>query len=174
MDHRQWYIYSLTMITQDKLKELFTYNEDGTFTRNSTGKVVKCSKTKGQRYLRIGIERKPKPLHRMIFLYHHGYLPKVTDHIDGNRYNNRIENLREVTQQENCLNSKHRTTSKSPYKNVYLQPPTKNSNWKRNWVVSLMVNGKRKYIGSFEDLDLADLVAQEARAKYHGAFARNF
>jgi hypothetical protein len=162
------------MITQAKLKEFFTYNEDGTFTRNSTGKVVKCSITKGQRYLRIGIEGKPCSLHRMIFLYHHGYLPKVTDHIDGDRYNNRIENLREVTQQENCLNSKHRTKSKSPYKNVYLQPPTKKFSWKRNWVVSLMVKGKRIYVGSFEDLELANLVAHEARAKYHGVFARNF
>jgi hypothetical protein len=37
-----------------------------------------------------------------------------------------------------------------------------------------MVNKKRKYIGSFEDVELADLVAQEARDKYHGRFARHF
>jgi hypothetical protein len=161
------------MITQEYIKELFTYNTDGTFTRNSNGKPVKCSVTKGQRYLRIGIQGKVYALHRLVFLYHHGYLPEITDHIDGNRYNNTIENLRSVTQQENCLNSKHRSTSKSPYKNVYLQPPTKNSNWKRNWVVSLMVKGKRIYVGSYKDIELADLVAQEARSKYHGAFARN-
>jgi len=162
------------MITQDKLKELFKYDSNGSFIRLSTNKEVKCAKNKGQRYLRVSIEGKPYFLHRMIFLYHHGYLPKVTDHVDGDRYNNRIENLREVTQQENCLNSKHRTTSKSPYKNVYLQPPTKKSDWKRNWVVSLMVKGQRIYIGSFKDLELANLVAHEARAKYHGVFARNF
>ena len=156
------------MTTQDKLKELFTYNEDGTFTRNSTGKVVKCSKTKGQRYLRIGIEGKPSPLHRMIFLYHHGYLPEVTDHIDGDRYNNRIENLREVTQQQNCLNRTHTAHSKSPYKNVYWNKAA------NKWAVVMSVNGIRKYFGLFEDIDLADLVAQEARSKYHGAYARNF
>jgi hypothetical protein len=156
------------MITQDKLKELFTYNEDGTFTRNSTGKVVKCSKTKGQRYLRIGIDSKPSPLHRMIFLYHHGYLPEVTDHIDGNRYNNRIENLREVTQQQNCLNRTHTAHSKSPYKNVYWNKAA------NKWAVVMSVDGIRKYFGLFEDIDLADLVAQEARSKYHGAYARNF
>ena len=110
----------------------------------------------------------------MIFLHQHGYLPKCLDHIDGNRENNKIENLREVTQQQNCLNSKHRTTSKSPYKNVYLQPPTKNPEWKRNWVVSLTINGTKKYIGSFEDIELADLVAHEARDKFHGQYARHF
>jgi hypothetical protein len=156
------------MTTQEKLKELFTYNEDGTFTRNSMGKVVKCSKTKGQRYLRIGIEGKPSPLHRMIFLYHHGYLPEVTDHIDGDRYNNKIENLREVTQQQNCLNRTHTAHSKSPYKNVYWNKAA------NKWAVVMSVDGIRKYFGLFEDIDLADLVAQEARSKYHGAYARNF
>jgi hypothetical protein len=161
------------MITQEYLKQLFDY-QDGQFIRKSTGKVVVCSETKSQRYLRIGIDGKPRSLHRMIFLHQNGHLPKTIDHIDGNRFNNKIENLREVTQQQNCLNRKHKVTSKSPYKNVYLQSPTKNSEWNRNWVVSLMVAGKRKYVGSFEDLELADLVANEARNLYHGQFARHF
>lgn len=161
------------MITQELLQSMFDYHKDGYFIRKKSGEKVVCSPTKGQRYLRIGIEGKPRPLHRMIFLHQNGYLPVVTDHIDGNRLNNRIENLRSVTQQENCLNSKHKSHGKSPYKNVYLQPPTKKATWKRNWVVSLMVNKKRKYVGSFEDVELADLVAQEARDKYHGRFARH-
>jgi hypothetical protein len=161
------------MITQAYLKSLFDY-QDGQFVRKSTNKMVTCSPTKGQFYLRIGINGKPYPLHRMIFLHQHGYLPKVTDHIDGDRFNNRIENLREVTQQQNCLNRKHRSTSKSLYKNVFLQTEPNNPAWKRNWAVSLTVAGKRKYIGSFEDLELADLVAQEARNLYHEQYARHF
>jgi hypothetical protein len=162
------------MITQESLKQLFDYHSNGYFVCKQTGKAVFCSMNKGQRYIRIGINGKPTALHRMIFLHQNGYLPKCLDHIDGNRENNKIENLREVTQQQNCLNSKHKSTSKSPYKNVYLQPPIKNPKWKRNWVVSLMVSGKRKYIGSFEDIELADLVAHEARDKFHGQYARHF
>jgi len=161
------------MITQEYIKELFTYNADGTFTRNSNGKPVKCSENTKHRYKRICIDGKTYMLHRIVFLYHHGYLPKITDHIDGNRYNNTIENLREVNQSQNCLNRSHMKHSKSPFKNVYLQKNHNNPNWKRNWVVVLTVDGKRKYFGSFEDLELANLVAHEARAKYHGAFARN-
>lgn len=161
------------MVTQERLKELFDY-QDGDFIRRTTSLRVMCSPTKGQRYLRVFVDGKPRSLHRMIYLWHHGHLPKTLDHIDGDRANNKIENLREATQQQNCLNRKHHSNSKSPYKNVYLQSPTKNSEWKRNWVVSISIEGKRKYIGSFDDLELADLVAMEARDKFHGRFARHF
>jgi len=157
------------MITQQLLKSLFDY-QDGQLIRKKNGKSAVIPMGV-KRYERVSINGKAYNLHRMIYLWHYGSLPKVLDHIDGNRENNRIENLREATQQQNCLNSKHRSTSTSPYKNVYLQNDT---GFKRNWVVSLMVSGKRKYIGSFEDIELAGLVAQEARDKYHGQYARHF
>ena len=100
------------MITQESLKQLFDYHPNGYFVRKKTGKAVVCSMNKGQRYLKICIAGKSTSLHRMIFLHQHGYLPKCLDHIDGNRENNKIENLREVTQQQNCLNSKHKSHSK--------------------------------------------------------------
>jgi hypothetical protein len=160
------------MITQERLKELFDY-QDGALIRRKDGRSAVIAMGV-KRYERVSVDGKIQALHRMIYLWNHGHLPKTLDHIDGNRANNKIENLREATQQQNCLNRKHRSTSKSPYKNVYLQPPTKNADWKRNWVVSITIAGKRKYIGSFEDLELADLVAMEARDKFHGAFARHF
>lgn len=159
------------MITQERLKELFDY-QDGTFIRRSTGAQI-VANFGVKRYLRVFVDGKPRSLHRMIYLWHHGHLPKTLDHIDGDRANNKIENLREATQQQNCLNRKHHSNSKSPYKNVYLQSPTKNSEWKRNWVVRITVAGESKYIGSFKDLELADLVATEARDKFHGQFARH-
>jgi hypothetical protein len=163
------------MITQELLKQQFEYKNDGLFVRKSTGNLVVCNQTKGHRYLRVFVCGKAYALHRLIFLYHHGYLPKIIDHIDGNRSNNRIENLRDCTQSENCLNSKHRKTSTSPYKNVYLQKSANHQpHWKQKWTVSITVNRKRKYIGSFEDVELADLVATEARDLYHGAFARHY
>ena len=44
---------------------------------------------------------------------------------------------------------------------------------KKTWVVRVQTNKNRKYIGSFKDLELAELVAMEARNKYHKEFARN-
>lgn len=154
------------MVTQEKLKELFIY-EDGNFIRKKNGKKVVCSETKGQRYLRVFIDGKPRSLHRLIYLYHFGICPKIIDHIDGNRFNNKIENLREVTQEQNCLNRKHMSHSSSPYKNVIFNKISK------KWNVVLTVNKKRKYFGSYDDIELADLVATEARDKYHGIFVNH-
>ena len=155
------------MLTQEYLKEKFTY-KDGELIRNSNGKAVQCSKSKWHRYLRIGINGKAVALHRIIFLYHHGYMPKITDHIDGDKYNNKIENLREVTQQQNCLNKAHNKNSASTCKNVYWH------NKMNKWAVCMSINGVRKRFGYFADIELAYLVAQEARSKYHGEFARNY
>jgi hypothetical protein len=159
------------MITQDLLKYLFIY-ENGQLIRRSNGKSAVISVGK-KRYERITIQSKTYALHRMIYLWNHGVLPNTIDHIDGNRENNKIENLREVNQQQNCLNSKHRITSTSPYKNLYLSS-FKNKDGNRNWVVSLTIEKKRKYLGSFQDLELADLIATEARNLYHGQYARHF
>lgn len=155
------------MITKEFLTDKFTYL-DGKLIRNSNGKEVKCTKSKWHRYLRLNVDGKIYYLHRVIFLYHHGYMPELIDHIDGDRYNNKIDNLREATQQQNCLNKKHHVNSSSKCKNVY---------WHKlmnKWTVRMTVAGIRKCIGYFDDLELADLVAYEARDKYHGKFARDF
>ena len=89
------------------------------------------------------------------------------DHINGNRSDNRIENLRLVTKSQNCQNQKMHTNNKSGFKNV---------SWhshRNKWVVSIQVKGKRKHLGHYDDLELADLVAQEARNKYHGLYAKH-
>lgn len=105
--------------------------------------------------------------HRIIFLMHNGFLPEFIDHIDGNRANNRIENLREATKQQNGFNQKIAKRNISGVKGVC---------WikKRNkWLVQLMINYKCKHIGYFEKIELAELAAQEARSKYHGEFANH-
>jgi hypothetical protein len=154
------------MITQERLKELFDY-QDGTFIRRSTGVQI-VANFGVKRYLRVFVDGKPRSLHRMIYLWHHGHLPKTLDHIDGDRANNKIENLREATQQQNCLNRKHHSNSKSPYKNVYWHQAM------NKWTVVMQVDGSRKQLGYYDDVELADLVAMEARNKFQGQFARHF
>ena len=154
------------MITQERLKELFDY-QDGTFIRRSTGAQI-VANFGVKRYLRVFVDGKPRSLHRMIYLWHHGHLPKTLDHIDGDRANNKIENLREATQQQNCLNRKHHSNSKSPYKNVYWHQAM------NKWTVVMQVDRSRKQLGYYDDVELADLVAMEARNKFQGQFARHF
>lgn len=154
-------------LTQERLKQLFEYQDDGTFVRLKNGKPVICNPTRHHRYLRVSVDGKPVALHRCVFLYHHSYLPEAIDHADGDRMNNRIENLREATQQQNCLNRVKHSNGKNAYKNVYLD---KRFN---KWLVQVNVNGKRKFFGSYDDIELADLVATEARNTYHGNFVNH-
>ena len=105
-------------------------------------------------------------MHRLIYLFHHGVLPKIIDHIDNDRTNNKIENLREATQQQNCLNRAAHKNNMSGCKNVHWDKSMK------KWCVSMAVNRKRKTVGYFEDIEFAVLVAEEARLKFHGSFAR--
>ncbi len=98
---------------------------------------------------------------------HYGYLPNYIDHINNISTDNRIENLREANKSENNYNSKLRITNVSGAKNVCWNKKQK------KWIVSLGVNNQIKYFGSFNDFELADLVAIEARSKYHKQFANN-
>jgi hypothetical protein len=100
------------MITQQILKELFTYDEvDG----GLYWKVSKMGVTKGSRY---GYEEKNNNYrkgivngneireHRLVWMYHNGDIPNrmVIDHINRNKSDNRIQNLRVVTPSMNGKN----------------------------------------------------------------------
>ena len=155
------------MLTQERLKELFDY-QNGQFIDRKTGLIkTPVPITEKHRYCGIVIDGKARVYHRMVFLWHHGYLPKIVDHIDNNRANNKIENLREATQQQNCLNRVAHKNNRSGYKNVHWDKAM------NKWCVLVNVYGKRKIFGYFEDVELAGLVAEEARDKYHGEFARH-
>lgn len=165
--------YSATALTQEYLKSILDYDFDtGVF----TWKVNKAQRTKigdvagwsYNGYREIEINNKKYKAHRLAWLYVHGEMPKnLIDHIDGDRSNNKISNLREATYQENSENYKTPKTNKSGVKNV---------SWYKNlnkWVVSISVKKTAKTIGYYDDLELAELVAVEARNKYRGEFANH-
>ncbi len=105
--------------------------------------------------------------HRLIFLLHHGYLPEVVDHKDGNVLNNDISNLRAATVHLNNYNRSLDSNNTSGIKGV---------SWHKRdcrWIVQVGVGGIRITVGRFKDIELAELVAVEFRNKYHGDFARH-
>jgi hypothetical protein len=158
------------MITQATLKDLFDYKDGELYWKKKICYKVVIGKSLGSKefigYKNCRIYGKNYRLHRLIFLYHHGYLPKEIDHIDGRKSNNKIENLREATKSQNMRNVKG-IKSSSKCKNVSW------SEARKKWIVRVVVNGKLKNLGGFEDLELADLVAHEARIKHYGNFANH-
>lgn len=113
------------MITQERLKELYNYDtKTGIFTRridthkgrHKAGTVVGTPHNAG--YLVLRIDGKLYLLHRLAFLYVHGYMPIELDHKDRCRTNNSIDNLREVDRSKNnCNHTKQKGTS-SKYRGV--------------------------------------------------------
>lgn len=148
----------------ETLRNLFKY-EDGKLIRKvttgnkvtgsvagflqNTGKL--CVKIKGKTYL----------LHRVIFAYHYGHIPKCIDHVDGDTQNNRIENLRPATHSQNMCNRARNGTYKKG---------VKPHNGK--WQARIQIGGVRTTIGTFDTEELASEAYINAAKRIHGEFAR--
>ena len=118
-------------------------------------------------YVVVQHRRKLFKLHRLIFLHHHGYLPEMVDHIDGNPTNNRVSNLRAATRVLNMRNARRPANNTSGVKNVYWHRPSS------RWLVTLRVERKSIYFGCFLTLEEATAVAEQARVDTFGEFARH-
>ena len=158
------------MLTQAELHERFEYRNGELFYKISPLPKIKVGSKAGTvngGYIKVNIGTKKYLAHRIIWIMQHGSLPTEIDHINCNKLDNRIENLRQVNRTQNRYNI-------GSYKNN--TSGTKGVSYKADlskWQVSVNIDGKRKYIGVFKDLELAELVAMEARHKYHGVFANN-
>lgn len=160
-------------ISKELINKFLEYKDGNLYWKEKTSKFanIKIGDVAGRvdshGYFQTTINKKSYLNHRIIFFIHHGYIPKMLDHIDGNRKNNSIENLREANNYQNGQNRALCSKNKSGYKNVYWHKASK------KWAVTLQFNGKTKHIGVFEDLEFADLVAQESRDKFHKEYAKN-
>jgi len=157
-------------LTQELALHLFDYIDGVLYWKNPTHpKIEKGSKVgfvNNFGYVQVSILGKKYRAHQVVYLMFKGVIPKEIDHINRVREDNRIENLREVTRQQNMFNKIARK-SKTGIKNVFWHKRL------QKYEVGVSINGKRTYFGLYEDLELADLVAQEVRNKYHGEYANH-
>ncbi|HDC4389194.1 TPA: HNH endonuclease [Enterobacter cloacae] len=162
------------MLTQERLKELFQYNSyTGVFTRikSTSSRAIKgdiAGTTNSHGYLRFCVDGVVYLSHRLAWLYVYGEFPEgIMDHINGDRKDNRIANLRVVSLRQNALNRKIQSTNTSGIKGV---------SWCRNskkWKASIMYEGKHINVGSFSDKQEAAEAIKKARAEIHGEFAND-
>jgi hypothetical protein len=155
----------------EKVKELFNYQDGNLYWEKDNGSkkikgiIAGYINKDGYRAIRYG--KKLYLAHRLVYLWHKGYLPIEIDHIDRNKQNNAIENLRECTKSENHFNRSFSRLNTSGYKNVTWNKALK------KWQVGLTILGKYNYFGTYYDAEVANFVAEIMRNKYHKQFANN-
>lgn len=160
------------MITQQELKELLSYDPlTGIFTwkpriitNNSqfniqrAGKPAGCIDNFGYVIIKRRVDGKIQNFkaHRLVWLYMYGHFPEqFIDHIDGNRTNNKLSNLRECSSAENSQNF-IKATSKSE---TGLLGVVNYKRGKKAFGATIKVNGKQKHLGMF-------YTSEEAHQKY--------
>ena len=151
-------------IDHNLVKTLFYY-KDGDLYWKKNNRKAGCLKPTG--YIVVEVNNKNMMAHRLIWMYHFGKVDQFIDHIDGNKSNNKIENLRLATKSQNCLNKKITTLNTTGCKGVRFRKDT------GKYETRISYNKNRIILGSFDNLELADLVAKEARDKYHKGFANH-
>ncbi|AXF66107.1 HNH endonuclease [Leclercia sp. W17] len=161
-------------LTLDRLKELLSYDpQTGIFTwisppknyRRPVGSAAGYLTSLG--YIQIGIDCGNYSAHRLAWMYMHGEFPEMgIDHINGNPADNRIENLRAVTHQQNMWNRRVQKNNSSGYPGVYFN---KSAN---KWRACIRVKGKRIHLGYFKSAKEAHDKYVEASKEHHSQYAR--
>ena len=145
--------------------------EDGKLVWNANARKDRVGKVAGRKdalgYLRIhALGKTMVAVHRVIFYMHHGWVPELVDHIDGDNCNNRIENLRAATRLGNSRNCKTPATNTSGVKGVYWREAA------QCWIASIRINKKLTHLGTFKDIFSAACARKSAEARHYGEFAR--
>lgn len=138
----------------DQVSDLVSYDP---LTGKFAWKVSRGTKKKGAEagtirldgYIAIQLNGKKIQAASIAWYLTHGYWPKLVDHINRNKQDNRLVNLREATSSQNGVNRGR--TQKSGYRGVYP------SNSK--WIAKITVNKVPVYLGTFD-------TPEEAHAEY--------
>jgi|KBSSwiStaDraftv2_1062776.scaffolds.fasta_scaffold633658_2 hypothetical protein len=140
-------------LDQDRLWEVLRYEPDtgkffwlkrpgGGARTDLVGKQAGCVNDKNYRV--IMIDSKEYAAHRLAWLYVYGDWPaNQIDHINRNRTDNRIVNLREATGPQNCANAKARS-SRSGLKGAHW-----NKRYGGKWSATIHRNGRAQWLGYF-------------------------
>jgi hypothetical protein len=108
----------------------------------------------GYRVLTLGGSQRQE--HAVVWMHVYGVWPVAIDHINGDRSDNRISNLRECTPKENAQNRKIDSDNQSGFQGVY------RPRGQTRWRAQIKKDGIRHFLGDFD-------TPEEAHAAYRGA-----
>ena len=157
------------ILTQEYLKKVFDYSDGQLIWKESysinnpfSGKPTGTCKDKngyGKVTLTLDGKKKYFRVHRLIFMYHNGYMPEKIDHIDRDVSNNRIENLRPANANQNQWNRGGFVRSKSGIRGVVMK--------NNRWYAQCKAFGKRHHLGCFGTIEEAEKAVKKFRKENH-------
>jgi hypothetical protein len=159
-------------MNKEILHTLFEYQPDGRLLRKvTTNGRAKAGTYSGSvnkaGYLRTVVFGRMYYNHHLVWYMHYEVWPKALDHINGEKQDNRIENLRECTASQNSFNQRVKKTNTTGVKGVGWRPD------KKKFRARIIVDGKELCLGHFKTLEEAEGVVREARTTYHGEYANH-
>lgn len=157
----------LRELRYDPISGDFFWIRKGGASRKVGGVAGSVQRKLGYRNIQIG--KSYYKAHHLAWLFTYGSIPigYQIDHINGDRSDNRISNLRLATPSENSRNAKLRRDSTTGVKGVSYHKAT------GKWQASLRVNGKSKHLGIFPSIGEARDAVVGARDEFHQDFANH-
>lgn len=159
------------VISQERLQYLLDYNpKSGLFTwRNPTSRRVRAGRIAGNidsmGYVQMSLDNRDYRGHRLAWLYVHGHYPEnEVDHVNMVRSDNRIDNLREATREQNARNRIAYKSSTTGFKGVIRS--------RDKFSARITVNRKPIHLGQFDTAEEANAAYEAAANRYFGDFAR--
>lgn len=160
----------------ERLKEILNYDpESGKFTwkinRKGPGKAgVAAGKRRESGYVVIGIDGSSLSAHRVAWIMMHGFLSKnmTIDHINRDKADNRIINLRVCGLSDNSFNKPVYKNNKCGLKGVYFDESRRGD---EKWRAQIYVNKKRISLGVFLTKEEAFENYKAASIKYHNKYS---
>lgn len=158
------------MITQERVKELFDYDE---VTGDLIRRIAKANQPKGtiagsvnsKGHVNVAVDGRMWTAHQIVFVWHHGWLPPEIDHENRVKTDNRIGNLRPASSTQNKGNIGLLRNNTSGYRGVSF------NNRSGKWHTQIKIKGKQTYLGRFDTPEQAALRYNEVAREYFGEFA---
>lgn len=155
----------------DIFKDTFEYKDGNLYWKVTKGtRAIKDDKAGTLRkdgYYGVTIDRKPYLVHRIIYALHHYSLPETVDHIDRNRNNNKIENLRDADYSKNVWNSKICSKNTTGVKGIR---KIKRGNYEA-FEARIAIHYKTIQVGTFSTIEEAKLALKNKREELHKEYA---
>lgn len=158
------------IMTAQRVREVLSYDpETGVFTwavhrspKARRGDVAGSIYSNGYRV--IGLDNRVMLAHRLAWLYVNGVMPTMhIDHINGDKTDNRIANLRDVSRTANMQNRSRVHVDKV---SCNLLGATWDKTW-GNWKAQLQSKGKTIYLGRYKTAEEAHLAYMEGKRRLH-------